>query len=257
MKKEEINQHIETLEYEVFKFYPQQYIKDFIQIPNDIVFHKHLLKSTSLDDSSIEFLVDLVVDKLKENRRFQRVASLKVLKQIIKNRDPEEYFHKSLTSKLFYLYKRFILSGSDEIQWAVSVFIKDQVLDGNDVLWLIDNYKKSDHLINRLLRYPVIDPQIINWAENVYKNGELLNRQSEVISILISDNVVPDYVSVSSSTLMWAIFYSKCDERKKEELMLNHLDFKDYNAALKVAERLNIPSLANNLLNHYKELASK
>ncbi len=255
MKEEEINHHLEILIYEDFKFHPQHYIKDFIRTPNDIVSHKHLLKGASLDSNSIEYLVDLVVNDLKENRRFRRVECLKVLKQIIKNRESED-LPKSLISKLFYLYKSFILVGREEIQWAVSLFIKDQVLDNDEILWLIDNYQESDHLVNRLLRYPKTNSLIFKWAENVYKNGLLLDRQSEVVAILISDSI-PKYISVSADTLMWGIYYSRCDLKKKEELIVNHLDFTDYLAAIKIAARLNIPTVVKNLLDHYMELASK
>ena len=173
---------------------------------------------------------------------------------IIKKCDMKGNFQTSLTRKLFYLYKCFIFSENEEIQWAVSIFIKDVVLDNADVLWLIDNHDESEHIINRLLRYPVYNTEISKWAERVYKNGDLLNRQSEVIAILISDEV-PDYISVSSDVLMWAIYHSKCDNTLKEQLILSHLDFAEYAVALEVAQRLHFSSVASTLLSHYMKVA--
>ncbi len=254
MQKDEIKERIETLEHEVFKFFPQQYIKDFIKTANDIVSHKQLLQSAFLDESSLEYLVDLMVDNVQKNRRFKRVASIKVLKQLIKKCDRKENFQTSLARKLFYLYRHFIFSDNEAIQWAVSIFIKDVVLDDADVLWLIDNHDESEHIINRLLRYPVYNTKISKWAERVYKNGDLLTRQSEVIAILISDEV-PNYISVNSDVLMWAIYHSKSDTTTKEQLILSHLDFAEYAGALEVAQRLHFSSVASTLLSHYMKVA--
>jgi hypothetical protein len=191
------------------------------------------------------------VKGLKDNRRFKAVECVKILKRIIKNRKSQGYMQPVLVQNLFYLYQRFIFTGSDEIQWAVSVLIKDQLLDSVDIEWLIKYYQKSDHLLNRLLRYPERDFSIISWAETVYKSGLLADRQSEVIAKLI-ENDVPEYISVNSTTLMWAIYYSKCEIRKKEELILKYVDLNDYLPALECAERLNLPSVTKTLLRHYR-----
>ncbi|AET59453.1 hypothetical protein HPL003_13510 [Paenibacillus terrae HPL-003] len=256
MQKEDIYRHIKVLELELFKFSPYRYIRDLIKDPNDILLYKNLLRNTSLDNQSIEYLVQIIVSYMKDNQRFRRVECMKILKRIIKNRSSNEFFESSLINGLFYLYKCYIFTGSDEIQWAVSVFIKDQLLSDDDIKWLIDNCDDSEHLTNRLLRYPRENPLITEWAEQTYKSGDLSERLSEVVSLLIIDDV-PSYVSVDSVTLMWSIYYSKIEEGKKENLILKYLDFNDYSSALEIAERLNIPSVVNKLLIYYKDRALK
>jgi hypothetical protein len=253
MDQSEIKKHIEFLEFANFIFKPYEMIKSFIKTTNDIVEYRNILKSGSLDDQSIIYLVDFIVNNLENNVRFKRVECIKILKRLVKNRRTEGYFPKELSKKLFYLYKHFIFKGSEEVQWAVSVFIKDQILDDDEIKWLIENYLESDHLVNRLLRYPEYNQLITEWAKEIYLSGNCPDRLSEVIALTIQYDL-PEYVSEKSNVISWAIYYSKCSIEKKEELLVKYLDYENYHSALECAERLNIPSIVGLVIDHYKSM---
>lgn len=253
MEQIEIKKHIEFLEFAKFIFKPYEMIKSFIKTTNDIVEYRNVLKSGSLDDQSILYLVDFIVKNLENNVRFKRVECVKILKRLVKNRRSDGYLPKELSKKLFYLYQYFIFTGSEEVQWAVSVYIKDQILDDDEIKWLVENYHESDHLVNRLLRYPEYNQLITEWAEEIYLSGDCPDRLSEVIALTIQ-NDIPDYVSENSDIISWAIYYSKCPIEKKEELLIKYIDYENYHSALECAERLNIPSIVGLLMDHYKAM---
>lgn len=253
MHRKEIKQHIIYLEIQRMCYSPFRYIKKFVKNTDDIYLMRNMLKSISFDHKSIEYIVSLIVDALKEDKRFKRIECLKVLKKIIKSRALNEPFSRSLMNDLFYIYRSYIFCSNEEIQWAVSIFIKDQHLENEDIQWLIDNYKESDHIVNRLLRYPKFNKLIFDWAKLVYEEGSLNNRLSEVIGILINDDI-PKYIKVDIDVIMWAIYYSKCPKAKKEELILKYLDYQNYSSSLEVAERLGLGSVSSELLEYYKDL---
>ncbi|MGG6312404.1 hypothetical protein [Paenibacillus macerans] len=179
---------------------------------------------------------------------------LKILKKMNKSRRPDEPYNKELLRNLFFLYQQFIFLGNEEVQWAVSTYIKDHLLDEEHINWLIDNYLESEHIVNRLLRYPVKNGQVTDWAHDVLMSGKLRSRISEIVGFLI-DEKVPDFVKEDNTTIMWAIYYSKCSKAKKRKLLLKHLDYENYLMALEVANRLDIGEVSYELLKHYRGLS--
>ncbi|WP_348623208.1 hypothetical protein ABFT51_19300 [Paenibacillus peoriae] len=246
----EIKNNIEYLEHIRMHYTPLKYVKKYVKSTKDIYEERRLLKSVEFDSDSIEYFVDIIVKDLKSNSRFRRMECLKVLKRIIKNRSSNKLFSKKLINDLFYIYQTFILTSTEEIQWAVSTLIKDQPLEDEQINWLIDNFEESEHIVNRLLRYPTSNRLITNWARQIVNERKLQERVSEVIGILIEDGI-PENIKASNKNLMWAIYYSKVSEDEKRKLILKHLDYKDYSCAIDVAMRLGISEVSQELLSHY------
>ncbi len=242
------------LEKERMHYEPYYYVRKFIKNTRDIYEEKNLLKSISFNEKSISYLVGIIVNDIKDNKRFRRHECLKVIKKIIKNRKTSKPFNEILVDNLFHLYQYYIFTGSDEIQWAVSVFIKDQLLNDEHIKWLIEHFEESNHIVNRLLRYPACHKLITDWATYVYKNDIISDRLSEVIGIIIDDEDIPDYIKVDIDTLMWAIYYSKCTKAEKRKLILKYLDYEDYSSALEVAARLELSNISKELLSYYKKM---
>lgn len=257
MDVNEIKNHIEYLERIRMNFTPHKYLKKYVKSTADIYNERHLLKSAAFDNKSIEYIVNIIVSDLTENKRFRKVECLKVLKRVIRNKSQTERFNVNLMKQLFYLYQSFIFTGSEEIQWTVSTFIKDQPLDDESIQWLIDNYEESKHIVNRLLRYPIKNDLISNWARETLSKGELQSRISELFGVLIEDNVPIDIIVENNSALMWAIYYCKCKKNKKRELILQHIDYQNYSAALEVADRLGFGEVSMELLKHFRGLLKR
>jgi hypothetical protein len=193
----------------------------------------------------------LIAEDLRTNKRFKKYECLKVLKRVLKNRKSVRKSDSSIVEDLFDLYKEFIFSKNEEVQWCVSTFIKGQILENEDINWLISNYKKSEHIINRLLRYPVYNDLVRNWAQRVYLNGELRGRLSEVIAILVT-NDIPEFVDTNNTdVIIWAIYYAKCSDVTKQNLIREYTNLDVIDTTLEVAMRLGYPSIIEYILTKY------
>lgn len=253
MDAKEINNHFTNLKRMRMHFAPYKYLQQFVSTTTDIYEERYLLKEVLFDDKSIDYIVQIIVDDLYENRRFRRVECLKVLKTIIRNRSSQATFSKGLIEKLFYLYQTYIFTSNEEIQWVVSTFIKDQPLTEDQLIWLIENYQESDQIVNTLLRYPFRNQLITDWARKVLDSSELQNRMSEVIGILINEDI-PEDIDCDNETLIWSIYYSKCTKSQKKKMILKYLDYEEYSPAIDVAYRLGIEEISKTLLKHYRGL---
>ncbi len=251
--KDNIKDIIIHLEKERMYYEPYKYLRKYIKNTKDIYEERALLKSISFNEKSIDYLVGIIVDEIKNKKRFKKFECLKIIKRIIKNRLNNVLFNTDLVDNLFYLYQNYIFTDNIEIQWAVSVYIKDQILSNEQIQWLIDNWEESDHLVNRLLRYPVRHQLITDWATLVYKQDIISDRSAEIIGCLIDDDI-PDFITEDNDILMRAIFYSRCSKIRKEELILKYMDYNNYSSAIKIANWLNLNSISKELLRYYKNL---
>jgi predicted nucleotidyltransferase len=136
----------------------------------------------------------------------------------------------------------------------VSVLIRDQILDDEDLNWLISNYQKSEHIVNRLLRYPDKNKLVKLWAAKVYLKRELISRNSELIGILIEEDI-PGFVDTSdTSEVIWGIYYAKCSEKIKYQLIIKYMDMVSVKEVVKVAIRLSCSEIIEKLLDKSKSL---
>jgi len=245
MEKEELK---ELLEKRLMIFYPEKYIPQYIKTTQDIFENRSILKLIKYNNDALNFLLKIILNDINEKRRFRKIDCLKTVKAIVKNRDENEAIDQKVISNLFKLYKEFILRGTEEIRWCVSAYLKDQLLEEDEIKWLMDNYRKSDHIVNRLLRYPQENPLVTDWAKGVYLNKELKNRGSEVIAILIDEDI-PDYVDKTKpKKLIWAIYYSKKPDGLKQKLIEKYYRTECLDDALEVSLRLGYPSVIEFIL---------
>lgn len=254
MDKKTFVDHLASLERSRMHFAPHKYLKQFVQSTEDVFNERRLLKSVSFPDKSIIYIVDIIRDALQENKRFRRAECLKVLRQVMKNKASQEPVGDELSAKLFDLFRQFILTGSEEMKLAINACLKDQPVPDEGIKWLTEHYKESEYIVNRLLRYPWRHEQIAEWAREVLQAGKLKDRTSELAGILIEDEI-PEDIEMSQHDLMWAIYYSKSSKNTKRDLILKHLDYENYDAAMEVAEQLGIGKISKELLRHYRERA--
>lgn len=86
-------------------------------------------------------------------------------------------------------------------------------LKKNQIKWLLENYQNSNHVLNRLLRYPKTNKAISEWAETQYKKKLISKRNSELLGILIDSNI-PDFVNITDKkTLLWGIIIRRLKKR--------------------------------------------
>jgi hypothetical protein len=162
---------------------------------------------------------------------------LKVIRAILRNNPLDKNLDDQIILKLFFLFKNYIFHKNEETQACANNLLRFQCLDDESIKWLISNWEKSDHIQNRLLRYPKQNPIIFDWAKKIYQEGLLRERVSEVVGLLINDSV-PYYVKENNDTLIWAIYYARVPNEVKERLLIERFSMEYLNSLWKVAVRL-------------------
>jgi len=243
----------ELLEKHLMLFAPETYLPRYIRTARDIYQNRTLLRQLPSNQHTLNYLLDIIIKTVQEGIRFRTLDCLKVVKELVKGRPPELVLPSDTVDKLFSLYQEFVFHRNEEVQWCVSWFIKSVVLSDDSVEWLISNYRRSEHLVNRLLDYPTRHPRIVEWAEDIWRSGELRNRKSQVIGLLISDEI-PAYVNERDNTsLIWAIYYARVPAETKQKLLTEHYSPESIDAFLEVCRRLEYPSVIKSALDRLKQ----
>jgi len=234
--------------------YETENLFNIIRSVKDIYQYRYTIKQVESSDKTIAAIADLILAAIQKKQRFRTLDCLKVLKSLVKNLPESNDLSEETTAKLFEIYKYFILSERENIQWCVSSIIKDKKLSDEAIDWLVSNQLRSKHIVNRLLLYPCKHPQIKNWAEKVLSKDELQDRRSELIAILIEKDLPKAATKENSSTIQWAIFKSCLPYENKIEMLKQYSDIDSLQATIKIADRLKSPGILRDLLEKLENL---
>jgi hypothetical protein len=220
-----------------FKLLPEIFLPTHIKNTKDIYEYRSILKQLLLQEYVINYLLDIIIKAVEENLRFKTLDCLKVIKAILKNNFFEVTLSDSTVNKLFQLYQVFIFHKNEEVKSVANLLIRFQFLNSESIKWLILNYEKSEHSLNRLLRYPKKDPLITEWAKNLYEEGKLKNRSSELIAILIH-KCIPEFIVENGDTVIWAIYYSTISDETKQKLLIERFSVANLETLWEISIRL-------------------
>jgi hypothetical protein len=221
----------------------------YVKSAQDMYRNRAFLKNLPYCDYTIAYLANFLVSAIEKGERFRQLDCLKIIRSIIRQRCDDTRLGRTTTSLLFSLYRNYIFHHNEEVQWCVSTLIKDQILDDEYIEWLVAHYQETNHIVNRLLRYPERHKLIVRWATKVYKNNELNDRSSEIIALLIGDNI-PDFINeANSNTVLWGIYYARSSAAIKRRLLIQHANFDNLEHVLNISMRLEIPEVIEHMLN--------
>lgn len=222
-----------------YQFLEDVYLRHFpIDIPDEclesyesIISHKDLLRRTKPSEKILHRLLDILIERISKNLRYQKLTMVKLIKQQLH----PELMTDEVINRLFFIFQSLIVDATDEVAWKLTMTIKDIELGDEQIIWLVDHYEKSNHIINRLLRYPKANKTIYRWAQKCLDNAELENRLSELIGIQLNFNI--KYKHKDKIAYVWGIHYSKLDERSKKDLLLKAITVKTIDEVIKICER--------------------
>lgn len=180
---------------------------------------RHELKRLSYHPAVLSHLADLVRGALAENRRFRVFDCVRVLRaQVVASQGRK--LPSRIVRALFAIYRHLILASREELQWALSRLIRDQKLNDEEIAWLIEHWRESDHLVNRLLRYPLPHPAVGTWARQCYAADLLPDRKSELLALLIPEDGIAPFAKENPVVLAWALVRVEIPLKRK----LAHLE---------------------------------
>lgn len=208
--------------------------------------HRQLIKYSNPDKKILNHLLDIVIDKIKNNKRFQRITFIKLIHSQCDNR----IIDNKITEKLFFVFKSLINEVNDQIAWKLSVTIKDIELEQENINWLIANYEDSEHIQNRLLRYPNPNKGISAWAEERLKKRDMQERESELIGLKLNFDM--NYNFEDKSKLIWGVHYAKISSNDKKKLLLRHMVQDNFEEFLKICEKNDFNDIISQIYTEYK-----
>jgi hypothetical protein len=235
------------LENVYLRHFPEYIPDELLQDYKIILEYKDLIRFAKPDRRILNHLLDVVIDKIKNNQKFQRITFIK----LIRCQCDISFIDKTISDKLFFVFQSLIIEVNETISWSLSVIIKNIELSQENIDWLIENFETSEHIQNRLLRYPRPNMAITTWGKLRLKQKDLDKRLSELIGLQL--NFDPNFAFKDKTILLWGIHYSELPENKKKELLLKHLTIDNFDALMKICEKNNFIDIIAKLYNDTTE----
>ena len=221
-------------------FFPKRDLPKFVKDVRDVYEQRAFLRQLPYSEFALDHILSTITDAVDRGIRFRTLDCLNIVKKLVKRRPAGQQFDADTVGALFALYQRYVFSKNETVQWCVSVFIKDQILSDEQVKWLRTHYQDSEHIANRLLRYPGKNELVRQWAVEVLRKGHLVHRQSEVIALLIDDSVPSIADSADLTVVLWAIYHANVPARIKERLLREHAHPECSQTVLDICLRLGV-----------------
>jgi len=231
------------LENSYLRHFPTHIPDEIFQDYKTILEYKDLIRYAKPDKRILNHILDTVIEKIKSNQRFQKIPFIKLIRRQCDN----TFIDITTSDKLFFVFKSLINKVNETIAWSLSVTIKDIELSQENIDWLIDNYEISEHLQNRLLRYPYPNKAITTWCNQRLEKKDLHNRLSELIGLKLNfDN---SFTFKDKTSLIWGVHYSKLSDKSKKELLLKHLTVDNFEEFIKICEKNDFTDIISQLYN--------
>jgi hypothetical protein len=180
-------------------------------------------------------ITDIIIEKIRNKKRFQKDTTISIIRNILRSKSQNINLKKSTVEKLFEIYQSLILIVNEDLCWKLSSLLMEQKLNDDQVDWLINNSDQSVHVLNRLLRYPVKNNTVSNWAYNCIRSMKHNDRKSELIGKVLDFNTDFDYPNRTQWT--WGIYYSSLPIELKENLLIDKLNHENFESVIEILLR--------------------
>lgn len=200
----EINYKKNDLLREIIKANPKIPTPDFIQSYKDVLKTKDYFRYYNFHPKVFESLFDIAYHKFFSLESYNKKLLFDLTRIYYKKR-PKNYICPTLVfEKVLHLFKASMLIDHSEAKMCARALIRDKELPDQFIDWLIENWEVSSRIVTTLLRYPIYNKKVINWAIEVFEQESVRSRRSELISLILNDN---SSFKVSPKTIVADIEY--------------------------------------------------
>lgn len=230
-------------------FEPVTFFPRYLKSIDDVAALRSQLRNCEYCDFAIEYLTHLVFARVLQSRRKNLLYGLQAIKWVLRNRSGDSLsISASTVDRLFELYQHFVFDRLDDIRWCVSAILKDKPLRPAQIRWLLDHHQDSEHIVNRLLRYPKFDLLIAEWARKMIGTHKLTERTSELLGRLIVDDLPPEARQLPTAAVYWAIYYSSAELESKRRLLERCASTDALDDLIEISLRLKSPGVLRRVL---------
>jgi hypothetical protein len=234
---------------------PRTFFPRYLHSVDDVAAHRSHVRSTPYSEYAVEYLLDLVWGRVNESRRRNLVHGLNAVKSILRNRNADlRPIPDTTVDRLFEVYQHFVFDRLDEIRWSVSAILKGKLLRTGQLEWLLTHYEESEHIVNRLLRYPAYYPTVAEWAREALGRADLVERTSELLGRLIVDTLPPEAASMPAPAVLWAIYYSSAEIETKSRLIREVASPDAVGDLIDICTRLDLPDVLLNVRDRIQQI---
>ena len=238
----------QILEESLVLFTPDESLPHLVVSVADIYLHRSLLKQIPFTDESFAHMTLLVRDAVESHARFRVLDCLKVLRAVIKRAPENHRLPEHTVENVVAIYQELILRIGEDGQWCLSRLLLGQPVSDVALQWLIANWNASEHITNRLLRYPEKNVAIAAWARAQYEANTLANRKSEIIALLIDARIPAFTQHEPPEVLAWAIYYARTVVSAKVALLQPLISKLPVEMAIDLARRFDSKDLIHKCL---------
>ena len=223
---------------------PGTFFPKYLRSLDDVAAHRRYIRSTPYSEYAVEYLSDLLWVRVSESRRRNLIHGLNAIKSILRNRNAGMgRIPEATVDRLFELYQHFVFDRLETIRWSVSAILKGNLLRLGQIKWLLNHYQESEHVVNRLLRYPAYNPTVADWAREMLVREDFIERRSELLGRLIVDTLPPEAGGMPAPAVLWAIYYSSGEIEAKSRLIREVLSPDSVGDLIDICTRLNLPEV--------------
>jgi hypothetical protein len=242
-----------TIKRHLIAFEPEVILPSLAADIGAVYVNRAFIRMAPCTDYVIGHLARLILAATEQGKRFRKFECLRNIRQIIRRNSCRSALSCETVELLFQLYQHYVYSDNEEIQWCVSTYLKDRTLAAHQIAWFTDNATSSVHLVNRLLRYPVRDAAIAQWAQVSLAVGLFPERKAELLALLIKEDLPACATAVPTETVLWAIYYARLPLQEKSRLLRSKITKEAAESALTIAMRLELPEVVHSLAELFAE----
>lgn len=214
---------------------PEKYLLPQIKNYDGVIDNFYLLKNCIYSEKLFNFVLKIIVEKSKQSKKFRKIECFKIIK--IQKKKADKITNNQAVDNIFFLFKKYINSVSDDTANSLSVALKDLVLEKEQIEWLIKNTSNS-FVLNRVLRYPIPSKEISLWALEQLRKNEHFQRKSELIGRVLDFDT--GYSNEDVSALAWGVYYSRTYLRIKKQILVRLHDHNVSEEVVRVIVRLGL-----------------
>ena len=212
---------------EIENIYPAD---NLIVTYKDFLKHRDFLCYYQYNSEVFYSLVDLTFKLWNTEKRISRQSLVHQTRRYFSKSENRSNIPKEIRFKLFELFKQIIVFENLKLNNKSLEYLKNSInnllieikLSNDQIRFLCDNVNKSNHVLNRILRYPEKSKIISSWARENFENDLFRHRRAEMAGWIIDEN--PAF-EIDMETLKFDFEYLNIQDAKSFEKYENELSF--------------------------------